>query len=321
MDFEKPLDWDEEDLEALIENGVEERLDLEYKASDSLLNLTDGRKKEEVGKDVSAMANAQGGIIIYGMTESRQGDGFPGIPKELDGKLNPSEISKERLENIILSNVTPRISNLQIKPIRLNRIAPENVAYLVSIPQSHTAHQAKDKKYYKRFNFSNIPMDDYEIRDVMNRSRFPLISLEIACDHGPMSMKRLRIRLKNEGAIAARNMKLVFYWPSEITILNQKLRGFQLRGKEKIAGETYDVYFGYLNARCLFPEDEALITDLGDFDFCYNIDTKSQDKISHPCLDRAIQGTFNLKWKIYADDMPPQTGQIDDIYQIPIHSR
>jgi len=233
MDFEKPLDWNEEDLEALIDHGVEERLDLEYKASDSLLDLTIPKKKEEIGKDVSAMANAQGGIIIYGMTENSQGEGSPGLPKGLDGKLDPREISKERLENIILSNVTPRISHLQIKPIQLNKTAPGNVAYLVSIPQSHTAHQAKDKKYYKRFNFSNIPMDDYEIRDVMNRSRFPLISIKIACDRDHQ-ISTLRISLKNEGAIAARNMKLVLYWPPEIQISGLHLEGFQRSGQEKI---------------------------------------------------------------------------------------
>lgn len=312
------MNWNEDDLEALIENQIEERLDLEYKASDSLLNLTDNRKKEEVGKDVSAMANAQGGIIIYGITENKQGDGFPGIPKKLDGKLNPREISKERLENIILSNVAPRISNLQIKTIQLNKIAPENVAYLVSIPQSHIGHQAKDKRYYKRFNFSNTPMDDYEIRDVMNRSRYPLISIKITSDRA--STSTLRISLKNEGAIAARNMKLVLYWPPEIQISGHHLEGFQTSGKEKIDGEIYDVYIGYLNTRCLFPDDEAQITNFGKFRFGYNNLEKYQNAPStDPCLDRSLRNALNLKWKIFADDMPPQMGQIDDIYQIPIH--
>ena len=316
MDFENPLDWNEDNLKALIDHGVEERLDLEYKASDSLLDLTIPRKKEEIGKDVSAMANSQGGIIIYGMTENSQGEGKPGLPKELDGKLDPTKISKERLENIILSNVSPRIPNLTIKPIRLDQTNPGKIAYLVDIPQSHTAHQSKDKRYYKRFNFSNIAMEDYEIRDVMHRNRFPIISLSIYCDPG--TIKSLRINLMNEGGIAARNIKLILYWPPEISVSNQNLCGFRQMGNEKIDGAIYAVYVAYLNTQCLFPEDEIPITHFGDIRFGYQFSEWNSEAATDPCLDRACAGTLNLKWKVYADDMPPQTGQIDDIYQIPI---
>jgi hypothetical protein len=51
------------------------------------------------------------------------------------------------------------------------------VVYLIEIPQSTTAHQASDKKYYKRHNFNVIPMHDYEIRDVFNRVKTPKINL------------------------------------------------------------------------------------------------------------------------------------------------
>ena len=40
------------------------------------------------------------------------------------------------------------------------------VIYVVDIPQSNIAHQAFDKRYYKRFNFISTPMEDYEIRDI-----------------------------------------------------------------------------------------------------------------------------------------------------------
>jgi hypothetical protein len=46
---------------------------------------------------------------------------------------------------------------------------PNDVAYVVEIPQSETAHPALDNRYYKRFNFESVPMADHEIRDVMHR--------------------------------------------------------------------------------------------------------------------------------------------------------
>ena len=40
---------------------------------------------------------------------------------------------------------------------------------VVEIPKSLTAHQARDLRYYRRYNFESVAMVDYEIRDVMNR--------------------------------------------------------------------------------------------------------------------------------------------------------
>jgi predicted HTH transcriptional regulator len=54
------------DLESLQHNHVQESLTVEYKASRAVEN-TEARKTE-IAKDVSAMANADGGQIIYGMT-------------------------------------------------------------------------------------------------------------------------------------------------------------------------------------------------------------------------------------------------------------
>ena len=55
-------------LQSLHTNGVPESLHLEYKASQAIQN-SDARN--EVSKDISAMANADGGQLIYGMTENR----------------------------------------------------------------------------------------------------------------------------------------------------------------------------------------------------------------------------------------------------------
>ena len=42
--------------------------------------------------------------------------------------------------------------------------------YVISIPQSTRApHMASDKRFYKRFNFESVPMEEYEVRDVSRR--------------------------------------------------------------------------------------------------------------------------------------------------------
>jgi predicted HTH transcriptional regulator len=54
------------DLQRLVDEGLEESLTLDYKASPSLSR--DGKNPEELCKDVSALANSAGGQLIYGIT-------------------------------------------------------------------------------------------------------------------------------------------------------------------------------------------------------------------------------------------------------------
>ena len=60
--------WTTKRLRRLIDDKVEEDLHLEYKGADAL--LTSEGKKNELSKDISAFANADGGVVIYGMSET-----------------------------------------------------------------------------------------------------------------------------------------------------------------------------------------------------------------------------------------------------------
>ena len=159
----RPLEqWDESDLDALVDSGVQESLTLDYKWSASL-SKTDNNKKNEISKDVAAFANSAGGRIIYGIKEADQ------LPQAVDDGSDGTDITREWLEQIINSLIKPRIDGIIIKPILLKS---QGWAFVVDIPQSQyfAPHQSSDKKYYKRYNFSSVPMEDYEIRDVMRRS-------------------------------------------------------------------------------------------------------------------------------------------------------
>ena len=181
MDRSRSSGWEEGDLLSLIENKVEEDVGLDYKASPSLGKQE--RQKNDLSKDVSAFANSAGGIIVYGITEV---DHFP---TELDEGYDPGEVSKEWVEQVIQGRIRPRINGIHINPVRLDRTHPGRVAYVLTIPQSTTAHQAFDKKYYKRFNFESVPMEDHEIRDVMNRLKYPLVLPRFSCTTAVMASR------------------------------------------------------------------------------------------------------------------------------------
>lgn len=167
-------EWEEQHLLELIRNGEQENLHLDFKASpaiDTSTNAARNKSRSELSKDVSAFANSDGGTLVYGIVEKNH------VADSLDSGYDPSVISKEWIEQVINSNIQPRISGVRIKPVPLTK-SPGKVAYVVYTPRSTTAHQASDKKYYKRFNFQSVPMEDYELRDVMNRTEAPVLDLQ-----------------------------------------------------------------------------------------------------------------------------------------------
>jgi predicted HTH transcriptional regulator len=160
--MKKPWEWDEDHLLGKIASGWKESIDLDFKQSGSLQNIE--RKKDEISKDVSAFANSAGGTIIYGIVE----DGL--IAQDIDTGSDPAEITKEWLENVIISRLQRRVDDIRIHQVELTTKSPGKVAYVITIPQSTRApHQANDKKFYKRFNFQSVPMEEYEIRDGARR--------------------------------------------------------------------------------------------------------------------------------------------------------
>lgn len=203
-----PLDWDFSRIQALIDGEIEERYDLEFKGARAL-RPKDMKSKEEIVKDVSAMANSAGGTIIYGIKEKDSPCNAPYAMK-LD-PVNRSVFSSDTLDQIIQS-IQPKIDGVLITPIDVPKEAGK-AFYVVTIPPSVTAHQARDKKYHKRRNTTTEAMEDYEIRDVMNRAKFPRVKVSFIFEPSLVSIG-LKILVYNEGEIAAHVVRVFIRLPS-----------------------------------------------------------------------------------------------------------
>lgn len=189
--------WNLDRIQQLIRDGVEESLTLEYKGAEAL-GKSDG-KKAEIAKDVSAFANSSGGVLIYGVAEFQQRE-HRHRPEKID-PVDRREFSKEWLEQVIQS-IQPRIDGIVIEPVALDT---SSGCYVVTIPQSHTAHQARDHVYYRRHNFNVLPMEDYELRDVMNRRKRPRIRASIFASRNSSGEGYILVRLENIGPVLAKD--------------------------------------------------------------------------------------------------------------------
>lgn len=309
-------EWTQTKIEQeYIHAQAEESTTLEYKAADAL-GTSDGKKKE-ITRDVSALANAAGGIVIYGIREYDQGD-----KKHLPEKLDPvdrTHFSKEWLDQVI-NNIRPGIEGLAIHPVPVNEdTRPNEVVYIVEVPQSTTAHQATDLKYYRRRNFERLAMQDHEIRDVMNRGAKPNAEVEFFWKRvggGPRrDQHELGVTVKNQGLLVIEHFKLEFTFPdldevplpiglvqSEPTQQPEgKLVYIEVKDNIAISVERGGglIHVSYRSTDVLFPNDKRVI-----------------DKdVSLKCVinDQVYAGVSDipaLKWILYADSMQPKHGTV-----------
>jgi hypothetical protein len=171
------VEWTEAALERLVNDGVAETTQLEFKACDAIAK-TQG-KKTDLAKDVAAMANAAGGTIIYGMVEQNH------VAASIDVGFDETDISKEFIDQVLGSGISPRVEGLRIHRVPLVKKG-SRVAYVIEIDQAveRAPHQTRDGRYHKRSNFTTQWMEDYEIRDVLRRARSPDLHLAWRLPHG-----------------------------------------------------------------------------------------------------------------------------------------
>src|SRR5687767_14830759 len=138
-----PLPRTLDDLNSMITDRIEESLHLDYKMSATFTKSDDAVRKD-LAKDVSSFANSDGGTVIYGVLEQGR------IPVSLDGGIATATWPSERIENIITSNISPRLSDLEVVQIQAS---PERSYYAVGTAKSFRGpHQSTvEKRYFRRF--------------------------------------------------------------------------------------------------------------------------------------------------------------------------
>lgn len=202
--FEKDI-FDFSDVQSLIDNQIEESIHLDFKAGGALSK--EPAKKKELSKDVAAFANSDGGIIIYGLSEQNH---VASSFSYVDG----NEFNKEWLEQLINTTINRRIDGIEIFPIRKDNDFLKTV-YIVKIPSSVDApHQSQDKRFYKRFNFESVMMEEYEVRQLYGRKIKSELILEqwsiseVKSDEGNLFDFLCSVRIYNSGNISEKNYKI-----------------------------------------------------------------------------------------------------------------
>jgi hypothetical protein len=145
-----------ENLDALVENSVEENRRLEYKRE---YNSSD-QAKRKILSELSAFANTDGGDILIGVTEE------DGLAHSLSGvPIDSIDRLKLSIQQLADSCLDPKIIDLQMTSIEIS----ENKAVLaIRVPLSFSAPHALDfqgkHRFYRRTSSGVDQMDTEDLR-------------------------------------------------------------------------------------------------------------------------------------------------------------
>lgn len=162
--FRKNLEGlSEADLLALEKDQIPESIRLEFKRN---LNLGDRRQKAEAAKDISAMANAAGGHILYGIDEKQLPDGSTAagsVCPLIDGTL------QSRLEDVLLSTIFPRPRFRTWEVGVANGFVLVVEVYPAYSGDLYMVTGFKENRFYRRGEQRTILMSEPEIREAYAR--------------------------------------------------------------------------------------------------------------------------------------------------------
>jgi len=324
--------WTETDIQAMI--GQSESIRREYKAGVMFDRDHESKWVENLSTAISALANTEGGDLILGVVEDRKSK--PRVASVIDGVS--TALDTERLQRLIEGNVSPYLPGIRVHRVKLSSV-PDRVVFVIQVPQGNTAYQANDGRYYGRSEFEAKHLRDHEVRLRMSRGKVARAGVrlrvrvtlgaaqeaELRAEHGPAIEA-----FKTDAADAVRRfpellkLMVAHYHPDEIsfdlvlrndgelTVREPAVELREARSQQLFNGWT--VQGGALAPRLemrgevIYPGDEREIDGSGCLLRC------KRDAV-------LAQGDYVVRWKVFLDNSPPSTGELDVGSEIQIARR
>lgn len=153
----------ETELQQLVTEGKREDAQIEFKL---LLPGGNDEGKKEFLKDVTAMANSQGGDIIYGIREERTNPDDAGKAAELVGIAGVSaDATKLWMYELLNSSVEERLTGIVIRDVQL---AAGGFALVIRVPRSwsspHVVRHRNHWRFYARNSAGVYSMNVTDLR-------------------------------------------------------------------------------------------------------------------------------------------------------------
>jgi hypothetical protein len=258
--FAKPLaEWTYEDIAGYVATLPEEATEIEFKTSEVLRHVASSTKAE-LCKDVSSMANSAGGAIFFGVRESKV---RKHCAESLDDGVDPAEVDLLQLENIILSNIRPRLNGLKIDKI-VSSTGRWYIAITVPGYDGRGPFQAPDKRYYRRRQFYNDMLEDGDIRSLMLQRVPAKIHVESRILKAPeLGRTEVEVLISNLSSAPAEYSYVTYSIENSIKI--RKTFGSPETGRAIMTSEGSQRHFTTYTFKNQIPASFPLFKEAGKF--------------------------------------------------------
>lgn len=303
------------DIQNLVDTRAAETPSLEFKAGSALSR--GGRNEDELIKDVSAMANAAGGTIIYGIAEGQAPNG-ESVAASVEPVTDPATTT-DWIHQLIAANTSPPLGAFRVTSIACPAPHDNGRIVIINVDMAGTAHQStRSHRYFQRIGTAAKPMLDFQIRDVMARRSKPRIVVRLGArimghsdvgvqldirpsmfNEGSLSIDRWLLRIGvPQGTVDATRMGHQVNTPPVAEDRSERFRGFHCldyasTGPHIQAHRMNDLHPGCvldLDGRMGFGVIKLLITD------------RKRDELE------ARQNP--IRWTLFIADTQPQDGEI-----------
>jgi Schlafen, AlbA_2 len=319
--------WTEPRLVALI--GQTESIRREFKSGRMFDVEPESKWIDAISKEVSALANTEGGELFLGIDEDRKTRPRPA--KVLDGV--PANLPSDRLQQLIEGNLYPYLPGIRIQRVPLTQ-ASGRVVFVISIPQGSTAYQAKDGRYYGRSEFEAKFLPDHEVRLRMSRGKVArgivsarLLKVEFGIEKAKAAEREYR---ETERRLTPKSREdqttkreILFSLLDAMSLQNSPdmIRlDFTFRNDGDITIRTPVIEFREEHSEGAFADGKVKAQALPqrvimDGETIYPGDLRTIDRSERwlTCQrDMSFSaGDYLVRWQVFLDNSPPSSGEID----------
>jgi hypothetical protein len=169
---------------------------------DSRNGVPDPKDKENFSKCLSAFANSDGGVLVWGVKTDHRDQ----VDRAADCRpFAEPEKFRARLQDYLLAATQPPVDGVSLAVVSAHRGAG---FVKCLIPASDKPpHMASDNKYYRRTSNGSRQMEHIELEDMFGRRQRPVLKLRIALAqtmYRDVPCELLELGLLNEGRAVAK---------------------------------------------------------------------------------------------------------------------
>ena len=200
----------ETDLEQLVQRHREEDLHLEFKEKAHRdRGELDDVDRRAFSKALSGFANADGGILIFGIETKRSADGV-----DQAHALKPiaaSNTFRSRLQDSVLATAQPVVDGVRVDVVPRHSGEGYVKCYIPTSDKPPHRAMLADREYWRRTSTGFRRMEHYELEDLFGRRLRPVLRflLELHPRPGDDPHEELHFFFLNEGRGVARHAGFV----------------------------------------------------------------------------------------------------------------